>query len=318
MHPVTKNNLAIYVFSYNRAKFLANCLTSLEECACPFGIEVTLVDDHSDDKTTIACIKRFENRLRLLSPPQSQSREHKTGGLHSNMRLAFNDAQSRGKQYVLCIQDDMQMARKIQERDLKSATTFFEQNPNSAQLYTCFLKNYFKERDQQLMKLDSSKEAYLRPLNYPGFTSYSDVGLFSLDRYYGLFGTLREGEHENNDFARSNGIQMGFLRNPFMMWLPYPVSMRAGRRSLTLQFVESIAGCGFYPYELMNDIEIDELFSKPDHELPIAEKWLRAPLLKNTSTWSFAGGLSNLLARGGLRGGVGKGLYYLKHKKWGP
>src|SRR5690606_8707842 len=98
--------------------------------------------------------------------------------------------------------------------------------PNSAQLHTCFMKRFYQELDQQQMVEDPSGQAYLRPSNYPGYSGYSDVGLFHVERFFTLFGDLRNKEYDNNIFAQQNGIQMGISITPFMMWLPFPKSYR--------------------------------------------------------------------------------------------
>lgn len=310
MEPVNQQNLAIYLFSFNRGQFLGNCLESIRLCASDF--ETTIVDDNSGDPETRSILDSQRPYWRFLEPQDTSDSDHKTGGLYNNMRLAFKDAKKRNKSYVLFIQDDMQLVRRIEPEDLAAASDFFKSNTNSAELHTCFLKRYLHERDQATMGLDSSQQAYLRPSDYPGFSGFSAVGLFSVTRFHDLFGELRRGEYANNEFAQTQNIQMGFARNPFMMWLPYPISHRGKKRNMQLHLVEGLAGCGYFPYETMTQERIKLLKNRPASELPLAENWLTCPNLSPTKYWSFAGGLSNLHARGGMRGQAGKILSSIK------
>lgn len=305
-------DLAIYVFSFNRGNFLENCLMSVEACAC--GAPVTVIDDQSDDPYTLAVLEKYGSKLRVVTAGEALISEHKTGGLYNNMRFAFREAHNSGKRFVLFLQDDMQLVRPILLQDITGAEAFFEANPNAAELHTCFMKRFFASRDEQMTEPDASGEAYLRPSRYPGFSGFSAVGLFDIERVEKLFGELQQGEYANNEFAQKNNIQMGISSRPFMMWLPYPISHRGKTRNIPLQLVESVAGCGFYPYQIMTAEAVNQLLERPLEKRPYAEDWLECKPLQRTPVWSFAGGLSNLIARGGLRGRLGRWLYRMRHR----
>ena len=309
--PGTTDNLAVYVFSFNRGVFLENCLNSL--LACDIQAPVTVIDDQSDDVPTQEVLERFKADFRIVTAGKASMSEHKTGGLYNNMRFAFRDAMESGKQYALFLQDDMQLVRPILDSDLEAADSFFAANPNAAELHTCFMKRFFKDRDEKLAKLDASEEAYLRPSSYPGFSGYSAVGLFDLKRFQELFGELQQGEYANNEFAQKNGLQMGISARPFMMWLPYPISHRGKKRHIPLKIVETIGGCGFYPLKIMPETAVERLLSRDRSIRPYAEDWLECPRLRPIPVWSFAGGLSNLLARGGIRGRIGALLQRIRY-----
>ena len=307
----TTDDLAVYVFSFNRGVFLENCLNSL--LACDIQAPVTVIDDQSDDPHTQEVLERFKENFRVVTAGKASISEHKTGGLYNNMRFAFQDAAEKGKPYALFLQDDMQLVRPVLDSDLAAASAFFKANANAAELHTCFMKRFFRDRDQQLARLDASGEAYLRPSDYPGFSGYSAVGLFAVERFRQLFGDLQQGEYANNEFAQKQGIQMGISARPFMMWLPYPISHRGKKRNIPLQIVEAVGGCGFYPFDIMPAHKVDELLNRDRANHPYAEDWLHCPTLKPTPVWSFAGGLSNLLARGGIRGRIGAFLLRLRY-----
>jgi hypothetical protein len=311
MNVPTLADVSLYVFSFNRNQFLENCLRSIERCAS--GLNVTVIDDHSHDSGTRKVLARYKDMLRIIEPAQTKLLEHKTGGLYSNMRFAFRDAKAQSKKYALFLQDDMQIVRPIAADDMAATYRFFQANPNVAELHTCFMKRFYAEKDEACVILDASGEAYLRPSNYPGFSGFSAVGLFDVQRFEKLFGELKRGEYANNEYAQQKGIQMGLSAKPFMMWLPYPISHRGRRRNIPLKLVEGIAGCGFYPYATMQELTIQQFLDR-DYEAvkPYAEDWLKSPSLRKAKMWSFAGGLSNLLARGGVHAWIGHILMRIK------
>lgn len=303
-------DIKIYVFSFNRGVFLENCLRSVEICAA--NCEVVVIDDQSYDKKTQEVLDHFSHKLPILIAGEQAEVEHKTGGLYNNMRVAFSDAREKGFRYALFLQDDMQLVRPIMKNDIVFAERFFAANKNSAELHTCFMKRYFSKRDEQLTKIDDSGIAYLRPSDYSGFSGFSAVGLFDVARFFDLFGNLKKSEYINNEFAQKNNIQMGISTRPFMMWLPYPISHRGRKRDIPLQIVEYVGGCGFHPYSIMSTIEINALFNRKIQKRPYAEEWLISNGLENIRVWGFAGGVSNLLARGGIRAWLGSILNYIK------
>lgn len=294
-----RKDLAIYVFSYNRGQFLENCLNSIAACASQYP--VFLVDDNSDDEVTLEIIENFQDRVEQLSPKNGEI-EHKTGGLYANMKQALFHAKDARYQFALFIQDDMQLVRAITDTDIKHVENYFASQNNSAQLQTCFMKRYLLERDTKHTALNSNQTAYIRNTNFQGFTGFSAVGLFKPQKFFELFGDLKQGEYSNNHYARENDIAMGWSTRPFMMWLPYPISHRGKQRNIPLQVIESVGGCGYYPYSIMSKEKAANLLKDGKSNFPFAEDWLEPTNLGKVSVWSFAGGISNLRARGGLRG----------------
>ncbi len=304
-------DIKIYVFSFNRGEFLENCLRSIEICAA--DSEVLVIDDQSYEQKTKDVLDYFSDKFSLFLAGEADEIEYKTGGLYNNMRFAFSDARKKGFRYVLFLQDDMQLLRPILNDDILNAEKFFSANNNSAELHTCFMKRYFSERDEQLTEIDDSGTAYLRPSDYSGFSGFSAVGLFDVPRFFRLFGNLKQGEYYNNEFAQINNIQMGISTMPFMMWLPYPISHRGKKRNIPLQMIEFVGGCGFYPYKIMSGAEVTSLVNRDIKSRPYAEKWLTVSGLENVRNWSFAGGVSNLLARGGMRWLIGRVFHRIKY-----
>jgi hypothetical protein len=304
-----KDDFAIYLFSYNRGIYLENCLNSLSTCAD--GIDVTVIDDNSDETYTCEVLENYRSKFRLLKPERSDSKKAKLGGLYSNMHKALDDGFTRGKKYAIFIQDDMQFVRNVEENDLSIIEEYFNKNTDSAQLQCCFFKKLESEVDRKFIQTDDGLPVYLRDLDHPICSSYSDVGVFFIERFYSLFEKLETTEKATDSLGREKGIRLGQMVNPFMMWLPYPKSYRHGGRTFRNFMIETIAECDFYPYYYMTNEEIHNLKSRPKLKLPLAEDWLQSAQLKNTNYWSFSGGVINLFARGGLREKIAKSLWKL-------
>jgi len=297
-----------YVFSYNRGKFLENCLDSLENLATEF-FEITVIDDNSYDKKTKSVLRKYSEKFEVLNPGK-QNISSKTGGLYDNMNFAFQDAVDRDVDFALFIQDDMQIVRKILGKDIHNIEEFFDRNPNSVQLHTCFLKRCKTEYDEN-SSLDKSKKAYFRKDNAP-YAFFSAVGLFHVKRFKKLFGKLEQGEVANNEKAKSKGLKMGLYVYPFMMWLPMPISYRAQKRSFYHKVKEFIAKAGYYPYEGMSKPNRRRLFNRPIEKRPYAEDYLSPSTVKHIDQWSFTGVDSAFSELGGWRSKLAKLLMKIK------
>mgnify|MGYP000225467705 CR=1 FL=1 len=126
--------MPIYVFSYNRGKYLNNLLKSLRLCAA--GYDVVIVDDNSDDQYTLSVIEKWKDKFSVLTVEDSA--DIRLGGLYNNMRLAFKDANSRKAVYAMFIQDDMQFTREILDSDLANFEKIFDLSL-SALPFLCFI-----------------------------------------------------------------------------------------------------------------------------------------------------------------------------------
>ena len=287
----------IYVFSYNRGRYLENCLKSIQKCIP--GIRVTIVDDHSSDRFTLEVLDRWSDAFEIVTPEKGAF-DDKTGGLYANMNYAMRDAAEIKKTtYALFIQDDMQMVRAVSGSDLQSIETFFERNSRSVQYYACFFK-YSIMKNPEHWHLDESGTAYLKnlALSYSGFSA---VGFFHINRFVKEFGSFDDTERGLDKRARGKGIQKGYAVYPFMMYLPFPISYRNRNRTLAHKLSELVSGAGFYPIELMDSDQQKKFLERDPQLLPFAEQYLKISGLNGIEKWSFAGGTSALYEQGGYK-----------------
>mgnify|MGYP006297775167 CR=1 FL=1 len=308
-----ERQLGIFVFSYNRSKFLDNCLQSLWDCAS--GFSIFLVDDNSDDKETQQVIAKWSEKINRIDPDDkcNKVKDYKVGGLYKNMMRAFVYARDRNIKYALFIQDDMQMVRQIEDFDLYFIDSFFENNPQTCELHTGFLKKSNYQFEEVSSQIEASKTAYFRDEKTCRGTNictgFSAVGVFQVERFFHFFGRLIDdqqlNEQANERLARSKGIKLGFYAFPFMMWLPMPISSRGKKRSITHKIVEWIGGAGFHPYNYMSSEEVKKFFHRDLDIKPYAENFLQSPSVDHLDVWAFAGGIMTVSVHGGWRKKIG-------------
>ncbi len=299
--------LIIFIFSFNRGRYLQNCVNSIEKCANDF--KAVIIDDNSTDAITRKILESLNNRHKIIYPRSGSEQEFKTGGLYKNMNYAMNYAREKNFNYALFIQDDQQLVRKITEQDILSIETYFSENVNSFQLYTCFLKKYYQNLDKKRMSLDKTKNAYFREdIGKGGLANFSAVGVFMVNRFLELYDSFEIGEQSNDRKVGKRKLKMGFFAYPFMMWLPFPKSYRGKKRNRYHKFIEWYGKAGVYPINLMSALEMERLFNRKLEQLPVAESFLTSPDSPYFRFWSTTGGHSNIIALAGYRSYVGRFL----------
>jgi len=294
----------IYVFSYNRGRYLENCLKSIQ--ACIPEVSVTIVDDHSSDKFTLGVLDRWSEVYDIVTPEIGKY-DDKTGGLYANMNYAIRDAaETKNVTFVFFMQDDMQMVRSVSENDLQNIETFFESNRHSVQYYPCFFKSSIM-KNPDYWHVDNSGTVYLKSLEL-SYSGFSAVGVFHVNRFLIEIGTFNDTERNLDMRARKKGIRKGYAVYPFMMYLPFPVSYRNRNRTIAHKLSEFVSGAGFYPIELMDSEQRKKFLERDPHLLPFAEQYLKITGLNGIDKWSFAGGTSALYEQGGYKKFIGRVL----------
>ncbi|TNE94705.1 MAG: glycosyltransferase family 2 protein [Rhodobacteraceae bacterium] len=287
--------IPVFVFSFNRAQFLKNCLNSIRKSipAAP----VIIIDDNSDDGDTKKYLASISESYEIISNINSDFSEFKTGGLCGAMKLAMEISLRRGYDYVLFIQDDMQIVRRIDADDLARIENYFSTISNSIQISTTFVRRL--SADDFLTKYDRDfvAQAYIRKKNQErGKSSFSDTGVFAVGRYFDLFGEFLVGEDRNSAKARDRGLICGRSFYPFMNWLPYPSAFRGKQKSFGHKIFEYFGHSGYYPIEMMSDKDVERLLQRDPNILPIMEDFLLCPSSPRSDIWSTGGGEYNFIA----------------------
>jgi glycosyltransferase involved in cell wall biosynthesis len=136
-------SLDVAIFSYNRGDYLKNCVDSLQRNVP--GVHYTVYDDGSDEPLTVAYLKSLgEHVLHMKS-----AGEDRHGGYYSNMQAALDATRA---DYLMMLQDDVQVVRPFAPEDLSSIHRVFDQSPTTVFISPLFLKGskraYFKQRYQ--------------------------------------------------------------------------------------------------------------------------------------------------------------------------
>lgn len=288
----------VFVFSYNRGRFLENCVISIE--ACLPAAPITIIDDRSTDPNTGEVLRTLAKRYEVVhSNPQGLT-EHKTGGLSGGMNLAMSLAKARGHEHVLFLQDDMQLVRPVLPRDLDAIVSYFDAIPNTIQLSSNFGRALSAPDFFDKFDVHTEASCYLRRLGMEsGKSGFSDTGVFSVSRYSQLFGSFVLGELGNSQKAIQRGLRCGRSLYPFSSWLPYPTSFRGKHRSIQHRMFEYLGRSGYYPIDLMSDKSVDRLFARdPRADCAQMEEYLHSPGCPRADIWSTGGGEYNFLAYG--------------------
>ena len=304
--------VAVCLFSYNRGHFLQNAIDSVAQCL-PYA-ELYIIDDASDDPFTKAVLEANKENATVFVP-SSMPTDYNTGGLYPNMNFIFSKMEQLGHRFVLCLQDDQQIVRSVLISELEKILMFFKLPEASFVLQTCFIKTHFGIRNDNLQPMNGflyRPDAQLAVT--PGrMGSFAATGIFDIKLMRETVGCLCGSERENEQRVRSLGLRLGFVHNPFMHWLPFPVSYLGRRRRIDRRLADVLAGAGVHKIAYMKDDEVEALKERTPCTLAYAEDWLRAPSLPPHKNWTTMAGYNNLLARGGWREHLAKLILKIFH-----
>lgn len=292
-------DLNFYVFSFNRGRFLNNCINSIRNCAP--GSPIIIIDDNSDDPDTKHFISLHRKTCEVLFNNRESEFEKKTGGLAGCMNLAMRHAKEIGAPYVVFIQDDMQMVRSLKEDDMGLIKDYFSHVPGSIQISTSFIRRLSMDTFSMDHVVNIEAGAYIRKgVAERGKSNFSDTGVFDVNRFHETFKVFCVGEDKNSEKARSLGLTCGRSIYPFMCWLPYPVSHRGKKRGWRHRFFEKFGRSGFYPIRVMSGQERNSFVVRDAFDYPVMEEYLCSPSSPRSDIWSTGGGEYNFLAFNGV------------------
>lgn len=140
---MTPPSLDVAIFSYNRGDYLKNCVESLRR-NLP-GVRFTVFDDGSDEPGTVAYLQSLGEHVRHMK----SAGDDRHGGYYNNMQAALDATQA---DYLLMLQDDLQVVRPFAQEDLFKIDQVFTQSPTTVFISPLFMKGskraYFQQRYQ--------------------------------------------------------------------------------------------------------------------------------------------------------------------------
>lgn len=171
---------------------------------------------------------------------------------------------ARGFLYLATIQDDMQFVRPLDQAVLDEYATIFASNPKITQIDPRFVRD-----DGSQVRRCSSAPAFEWIETYP--QTYSDVGIFSVERLTGLGWSFVGGEKANRERARTLGMVRVYPFTPIAMHVPFPSSLRHRERNRRRFLVRP----GSYKYKTMSPEDQREMDTRPPHVPPIFRNHLK-------------------------------------------
>ncbi len=270
------------VFSFNRGRFLQNCVDSIERCA-PFA-RIAVFDDDSYDEETVACLERISSRHAVMRPGGRTS--HKLGGLYGNMQAALEYASN--EDLVCFIQDDMQLVRFLRGEEVEEMKALISSNESIAFLQPCFLKGSNRKRDQSTLSYSPDTQCYSRGSgNQSAGMFFSAVSVVNPKKLLSRGWVFERTEPENDLKAKTLFGRIAHLYAPFAMYLPEVPAYRGKRKTLALRIAERRRGVGFFPFRIMSDEEANSFCSRAPEVLPVAEDFLRCSHGSPSKPWAY-------------------------------
>lgn len=271
------------VFSFNRGRFLENCISSIERCAP--NHTVAIFDDNSDDPETIEILKEYKKTHKVFQPDEKNNSKHHLGGLYGNMQRAFEEYSSAG---LLCyLQDDTQLVRSIDDKDIIEIERKFESSPSLGFINPCFIRGINLTKGAQY-SYDKRLNLYFREHSERSSgTFFSALLITKPERLIAAQWSFLRSEPTNNSAAEKKFSKMGYLYAPFAMWLPEVPAYRGKKKTLALKLAEKKRKCGYYPFMRLTKQETNDLKHRPHETLPIAEEFLHCVQYEPPRPWSY-------------------------------
>jgi hypothetical protein len=263
-------SLRFCVFSYNRGRFLQNCVRSIELCAP--AQPITVYDDGSDDVQTQQVLAAISERHRVVLPSHVAG-SGKHGGLYANMQRALDEQPPSAT--VCFIQDDMQLVRRLDAAELADIQAHFAAARPAGLLHPAFLKGSNRVADRRDIRYDIAARGYYcdRHGRSAG-THYSDILLASADQLREIGWRFCPRESANEQQARTALPQMLHLLHPFVAWLPAVPAWRGRTQTLGLRLAQRLNQCGFHPLDILTELQRAALLQRNPAVLPVAEDFL--------------------------------------------
>jgi hypothetical protein len=287
-----------YVFSYNRGKFLNNCIESIERNYQDSNI--TVVDDCSDDIETLSYINDLNQKYRVVTPFSKNEKNTKYGNLYKNKNWSINDAKDKSFKQVMLVSEDTQFVRPFTNMFFKDLNLFFNSIGNSFQVFPFFIAKVFSMNETPiqnnlLLLKDSNFFIHNTETEKHQNFIFSDFGIIQVERFFDLFEKFEDDELDSITKCKQRGLKLGLYSYPLCSLLPFNNYYRIKNNNNKLtNLLNKIAKTGFYPYESMTDNQVNSLLKKPNNVIAFAEDWLTCPNVPNSDLWSFWGGFFNL------------------------
>lgn len=265
------HKIEVFIFSFNRGKFLKNCIDSVIR-HIP-NVKITIIDDNSTDKYTLEVLNNLSSIVTVLKPKKSNVK--RWGGFYNNINWVIQDLAS--SKWALFIEDDMQIIRNVTKVDVGYINNYFKIFEESLCLEVNFFKDKHRRLNEQHINIDYENHVYFfreSAESYRGTVHYNNPVIFNTKRFKEKKITYTESRDANRKLIKDNFSKMGVYPYPFMMYLPFPTSTKGKHKTLSRKISELYNEDDFYPYLQLSKEKLKKLFERDIGKLPYASDYL--------------------------------------------
>ena len=261
----------VAIFSYNRPAYLKNCVDSVQR-NLP-GATIRIFDDRSDDPQLVAYLASLGDMV--ADTGQSGAGRH--GGLYPNMQRAFETSMA---EYLLMLQDDVQVVRSVDARDLADISGIFASDPEVAFLSVLFMRGQTMRRYRRQLVVQSGRGAYDSPADAPPESrahrqAYFDISLWHVARLRDAGWQVQPSEIENIRQARRLFSGMPTLKNPFVFFCPEVPFYRNRAQTWAARIARRVSGDHVKAFHDMATADTARFRDRDMAAWPVAEDWLK-------------------------------------------
>jgi len=274
--------LTVCIFSFNRGKYLRNCVDSIRSCIPE--ADIVIFDDDSDDPDTLEYLAEAASHCRIVEPRKAGAIKH--GGLYHNMNTALDLL--RDRPLICFLQDDTQVVRAVGTAELEDIQGVFTETPGLGFIHPCFVRGIdLRKRPVIPMPGPNSRFFFRQDAGQSAGIHYSDLVLFKPKRLISAGWSFHQSEPENDRQAKDLFGMMAYMWIPFAMWLPEVPAYRGKRKTLGLRLAERNKRVGFYPFKFMSKDVVLRMQRSEAPRLPVAEEFLECIPGSPPKPWTY-------------------------------
>lgn len=262
------------VFSYNRPRHLDNCLKSIADLYP--DAHLVVFDDNSSHPDVEKVLKRHGCQFRL---GKGGSGRH--GGLYDNMQMAYEEALEGGFDYLLTLQDDLQLLRPVDDRVRAEFDDAFEKFAHVGSLEVRFSRTLTTPHEIAGPPATPDAEP-------SAFRDYQDVGLLHLGRLkekgwdFNLdLHVVVSGEATLSLKMSEMGFRRARIQTSFVMHVPFPDLFRNRFRLPRLSGLRK----EIFRYDYMSNDEMAQMDARPEGEIAQWRQYLTVADTNRFDRW---------------------------------
>lgn len=279
---MSQAGLTFCIFSFNRGRFLKNCVDSIR--ACVPDSSIAIFDDDSDDPETLSYLDEAHSFCRIFKPREVGKVKH--GGLYLNMQVALE--QFANHPLVCFLQDDTQVVRPVSGEEVTQWYRILMENSDIGFIHPCFLKG-INLRKRPFVALDgpSARTCFRKDMGQSAGVHYSDLVIAIPARLLDKSWHFCQSEPQNDRQARQLFGSMIYLQDPFVMWLPEVPTYRGKKKTIALKLAEHKKNVGFYPFKLWSQAQAQTFRERSASGVPVAEEMLTCSSMTPPKPWTY-------------------------------